>query len=716
MFNETFVDASCGYGHVLAATSSGKLYSWGLNAKGQLGMGDIVARKYPEVIQGLDEVATVYADGHSSACVNKAGELFTWGSGLHYRLMNSDCTTNILFPSLVTTLSGGIIEKFTFATTKSLALVMTKALSLAPDTGPQKFKSDLEVTGCGFWASDSIVVKFLLNTEDDSAMPRSCLGRYVRDNVISCRPPKLSEFGVYNVTVSMNGVDFLDEVLKLEVCPDPICVAMISPQLFNARVITDHCADVIIEASQLGNMALKEGVFIRLTDTVDDTKDPIIIKGYVETEEEKEARLSDCADEEEAECGDTVRVICKNVDLTALLAIKEHNYSLITSEVSNTGKDFSEPSPGGCIGHHFNVFDIEPQCCPTSGQREILVHGTSIPPSSLNIEAVVGISQGHEDGVETFLELNLPTRTDDDEKLCFTIPPAEQIFKKNDEMVPANVDLYCAQIGFRLPSGAPLQDAAFQFNYYREQPIHVHPRAIRASGGTKLTITSNYIQFISDEALISFIERTNNVEKSVKFSEFKEVAAVESENDENDEEDEEDFEETGGLKEQTGGLCYSIECISPCLTSNDDDSLMSHQEEGEQTTADMVFIGLLLDGISRPIDSFLFEGELFDEVVIDTPIAKGASVVGSTITAVASGLIESDICIIRIRSSETGEFIELEGEIGQELNSLVFTLPEEVRQIFPRDNSKSGSYHIDVSIDGSTFDEMETPGFLIKHN
>jgi hypothetical protein len=699
MFNEVFVDASCGYGHVIANTSSGKLYSWGLNAKGQLGMGDIVARKHPELVPGVSEVSKVYADGHSSACISNAGELFTWGSGLHYRLMNNDCSSNVLVPTLVTTMSGDIIDKFSFAATKSLALVMTKALKLSPESGPQKFKTDLEVTGCGFWASESIIVKFLLQTEDDSAIPRSCLGRYVRENVIACRPPKLSELGVYSVTVSMNGTDFLDENLLLEVCPEPICVAMLSPHLFNARVNTVHRADVVIEASQLGKMTATEGVYIRLEDTVDKTKEPIIVKGYVETEEEKEARLSESnsdtiAPHDEADSG-VVRVICRDVDLAALFAMHEQNYSAITAQVSNTGRDFSDPSPEKCIAHHFNVFDIEPQCCPTAGQREILVHGTSIPPSSLRIEAVVGISQGKKNGKETFLELNLPTRTDDEEKLCFTIPPADDIFKKNKKSSPANVDFYCAQIGFRLPSGAPLQDAAFQFNYYREQPIHVHPRAIRASGGTHLTITSSYIQFQSDEATISFIERINNVEKSVKFSAFTKVE---------------------GEGEGEGGgspLTYAIECVSPCLTKDEDNSL--GEDEDEEAPGDKVFIGLLLDGISRPIDSSLFEAELFDEVVIETPIAKGASVVGSTITAMASGLVDSDICLIRIRSSVTGEYVDLEGELGEELTSLVFTLPEEVREIFPGDNSKTGSYHIDVCIDGSTFDEMEAPGFLIKH-
>ena len=690
MFNETFVDVACGYGHVVANTLSGKLYSWGLNAKGQLGMGDIVSRKHPELVEGASDVVMVYADGHSSACINNSGELLTWGSGQHYRLMNNDCSRNVLSPTMVTTMEGSVIEKFTFSATKSLALVMTKALSLNPESGPQKFRSDLEVNGCGFWASDTIVVKFLLNTEDDTAMPRSCVGKFARENVIACRPPKLAELGVYSVTVSMNGIDFLDEVLTLEVCPDPVCLSILSPTLVNARVDTDYHADVIIEASQLGKSCATDGVFVRLEDVVDDTKEALIVKGYVETAEEKEARLHNqkkgsISPNDEPDSG-VVRVICKGVDMSSLYAIQKEKYAAISAQVSNTGIGFSEPSPERCVAHYFHVFDIEPQCCPTSGQREILVHGTSIPPSSLKIEAVVGLSQGMVKGVEKFLELKIPTRTDDDEKLCFTIPPVDDIFKKNKKAVPDDTDFYCAQIGFRLSDGKPLQEKAFEFNYYREQPIDVYPRAIRASGGTKLSITSSYIQFVSDEAEISFIERNNVVEKSVKFSEFKE------------------------LEGET--LCYSIECEAPCLIPDDEES---RTDNDDRNPVDKVYIGLLLDGISRPIDSYLFEAEIFEEVYIETPIAKGPSVVGSLITARAMGLVDSDVCIIRIRSPASEEYIDFDGEIGEELDTLVFTLPEEVRELFPGDNSKSGSYFIDVSIDGSTFDEMESPGFLIKH-
>lgn len=39
--------------------------------------------------------------------------------------------------------------------------------------------------------------------------PRSCTGKFVSSKKIVCKPPKFAEVGIYEVSVSMNGVDFL---------------------------------------------------------------------------------------------------------------------------------------------------------------------------------------------------------------------------------------------------------------------------------------------------------------------------------------------------------------------------------------------------------------------------------------------------------------------------------------------------------------------------
>ena len=79
------VAVACGSGHVLAASSSGELYSWGLNCKGQLGLSDIRTRHSPQyVFKGAKKV---FASTYSSACIDQNGFLYTWGSDIGGNLM-----------------------------------------------------------------------------------------------------------------------------------------------------------------------------------------------------------------------------------------------------------------------------------------------------------------------------------------------------------------------------------------------------------------------------------------------------------------------------------------------------------------------------------------------------------------------------------------------------------------------------------------------------
>ena len=46
----SFQDVQCGWSHCLALSSSNEIFTWGLNAHGQLGLGDIKARSMPEKV------------------------------------------------------------------------------------------------------------------------------------------------------------------------------------------------------------------------------------------------------------------------------------------------------------------------------------------------------------------------------------------------------------------------------------------------------------------------------------------------------------------------------------------------------------------------------------------------------------------------------------------------------------------------------------------
>jgi hypothetical protein len=244
---------ACGRAHVLALTEEGNLYVWGLNAKGQLGLGDTKQRAIPTPMElpNGHEVAKIYASDHSSACITQTGQiLLTWGSGKDYRLMHEN-EENYPLPTLVERFRDILIAQFCFAQKQSLALAHTRltkvyppppSLSLGhphlpqifPSCGPQKSFSSLELYGCGFWDSDTIVVRFT-KSGDELALPRSSHGQFVRSDLIVCRPPKLSDIGLYDVTVALNGIDFCSDVHVVEIYPDPILNGLVSPQIYNAK-------------------------------------------------------------------------------------------------------------------------------------------------------------------------------------------------------------------------------------------------------------------------------------------------------------------------------------------------------------------------------------------------------------------------------------------------------------------------------------------------
>lgn len=125
---QPFKDVACGRAHVLALTEEGNLYVWGLNAKGQLGLGDTHQRTTPTPMElpNGHEVAKIYASNHSSACITKAGQiLFTWGSGKDYRLMHEN-ESNYLIPTLVEKFRDILVAKFCFAQKQSLVLAQTR--------------------------------------------------------------------------------------------------------------------------------------------------------------------------------------------------------------------------------------------------------------------------------------------------------------------------------------------------------------------------------------------------------------------------------------------------------------------------------------------------------------------------------------------------------------------------------------------------------------
>jgi hypothetical protein len=87
---------------------------------------------------------------------------------------------------------------------------------------------------------------------DVPTMPRSSHGKYVREGVISCRPPKLNDIGTFLVQLSLNGKDFSEDIAEVNIYPDPVVTSFASPLLFDMRQEPEPVDVVLVRDSVFG--------------------------------------------------------------------------------------------------------------------------------------------------------------------------------------------------------------------------------------------------------------------------------------------------------------------------------------------------------------------------------------------------------------------------------------------------------------------------------
>ena len=100
---ENVIDVSCGGFSSAAVTADGKLWTWGHNEYGQLGIGDTEDRDKPVqvAIPENKKVVSVCMDGDYAAAITEDGMLYTWGLNTCGRLgqNNSDFLAVCLTPT-----------------------------------------------------------------------------------------------------------------------------------------------------------------------------------------------------------------------------------------------------------------------------------------------------------------------------------------------------------------------------------------------------------------------------------------------------------------------------------------------------------------------------------------------------------------------------------------------------------------------------------------
>jgi alpha-tubulin suppressor-like RCC1 family protein len=265
--NQPMTQVACGFAHVIGRTADGSMYGWGINKQGQLGLGDDYTRQKPtllpidafknaivdfqtnvassaeeaeNILRSDDpkqyQVCKVFAGAHSSAAIDNVGRLFTWGSGANYRTMHNN-TSVLKRPTLVYRLAKNEVRTFAFSESASAVLIFSRLIDISPKQGPLKSFSRITLYGCGFYPSEDIVVKFA-RVGVAFVAPRSSLGKYVKDGVITCRPPKFRETGEYSVSVSLDGTNFMNDLMTVHIYAEPSLLSA-TPTICDARSILD---------------------------------------------------------------------------------------------------------------------------------------------------------------------------------------------------------------------------------------------------------------------------------------------------------------------------------------------------------------------------------------------------------------------------------------------------------------------------------------------
>ena len=93
---------ACGKNHTLCLTADGTVYSWGKNAKGELGLGDNAERYVPTVVEALNKTSVIIiaCGQNTSAAYTDDGVLYMWGQNDTSQLAQ-DGPSHITLPSPV---------------------------------------------------------------------------------------------------------------------------------------------------------------------------------------------------------------------------------------------------------------------------------------------------------------------------------------------------------------------------------------------------------------------------------------------------------------------------------------------------------------------------------------------------------------------------------------------------------------------------------------
>ena len=102
-----------GYAHIVALTTNGEVYSWGINGSGQLGIGDRNNKLYATKVKGIngegyiENISDIASGDLMTYLLDKDGNTFGMGNNSYYQIDETD-KNNRLYPTKVTNMDNAI--------------------------------------------------------------------------------------------------------------------------------------------------------------------------------------------------------------------------------------------------------------------------------------------------------------------------------------------------------------------------------------------------------------------------------------------------------------------------------------------------------------------------------------------------------------------------------------------------------------------------------
>lgn len=235
--NAQIVTCEAGFGHTVALSTQGALYTWGFNTYGQVGLGDKKTHWAPTQIKvdaegnEMQPIIKVACSNYATYAIDALGQPFSWGKGFigHQHETSSALPAKIQFNT-----DNRIFTDVYTNGDSALLFAPVRVYQIEPKCGPAKGGTQIRITGTGFSESDKLCVRF---TFGDKQSEVSCYYDD-QDGSIVCKTPSFMSGDDSNMqlpcncslSVTLDGVNFSDCEETFMIYSNEIFLSAVNPK------------------------------------------------------------------------------------------------------------------------------------------------------------------------------------------------------------------------------------------------------------------------------------------------------------------------------------------------------------------------------------------------------------------------------------------------------------------------------------------------------